>query len=128
MTELGSRRPWLTRNVVMLGFVSLLTDTASEVIVPLLPFFLASTLGAGALALGWIEGLADATASVLKLLSGRWADRLGRNRPLVLAGYLLYAAMLVAIGVLGGPIYDFSVRAAENLLHPTAYLAAVNGP
>ncbi len=72
------KRSWVTRNVVMLGAVSLLTDTATEMTMPLLPLFLTSTLGAGALALGWIEGLAEATAGVLKLFSGRWADRLGR--------------------------------------------------
>ena len=80
---------WRSRNVVLLGLVSLLTDTATEIILPLLPVFLTTSLGAGALAIGWIEGLADATASVLKLLAGRWADRLGRHRPLVLAGYAI---------------------------------------
>ncbi|MCA8922394.1 MAG: MFS transporter [Planctomycetes bacterium] len=98
----------------MLGFVSLLTDTASEVIVPLLPFFLASTLGAGALALGWIEGLADATASVLKLLSGRWADRLGRNRPLVLAGYLLSSCARPFVAAAGSAGHVLVVRLLDR--------------
>lgn len=82
---LGSRS-WLSRNVVLLGVTSLLTDTATEMVVPLLPVFLA-TLGGGALALGWIEGVADAVASVLKLLSGHVSDRMGRRRPLVIGGY-----------------------------------------
>ncbi|TNF30405.1 MAG: MFS transporter [Deltaproteobacteria bacterium] len=80
-------RTWLSRNVLGLGLVSLLTDAATELVIPLLPVFLTTTLGAGALALGWIEGTADAVASVLKLLSGRWADRSGRYRPFVLTGY-----------------------------------------
>ena len=88
MSEASRRTAgWLVPNVLFLGLVSLLTDSATEMAMPLLPLYLTSVLGAGALALGWIEGLADFTANVLKLFSGQWADRLGRNRPLVLAGY-----------------------------------------
>ncbi len=74
------------RNVILLGLVSLFTDASTEMIIPLLPAFL-TQLGAGALALGLIEGLADGTASLLKVVSGRWSDRLGRRKPLVVAGY-----------------------------------------
>jgi MFS family permease len=89
---------WLSRNLIALGVVSLFTDVASEMIIPLLPVFLTSTLGASALALGWIEGSADALSSVLKLASGRWADRLGRNRPLVICGYLIASAVRPLLG------------------------------
>lgn len=106
--------PWRGRNVVLLGVVSLLTDTASEMIVPLLPIFLTSTLGAGALALGWIEGLADATASVLKLLSGRWADRLGRNRPLVVAGYALSSCVRPFVAAATAAWQVLAVRVADR--------------
>lgn len=99
----------------MLGLVSLLTDTASEMVVPLLPFFLTTSLGAGAFALGWIEGLADATASVLKLLSGRWADRLGRNRPLVLAGYSISSAVRPLVGAAGAAGHVLAVRIADRV-------------
>src|SRR5689334_3222167 len=58
-------------------------------IVALLPAFLATLSGGGALALGVIEGFADAVASLLKLVSGAWADRIGRYRPFVVAGYAL---------------------------------------
>jgi len=75
----------------MLGLVSLLTDTSSEMIIPLLPAFVTGVLGGGPLAIGWIVGLADATASVLKLVSGRLSDRIGRYRPLIIAGYALAA-------------------------------------
>ena len=84
-----TRPSYLSRNVLALGLVSLLTDTATDMVIPLLPIFLTVTLGAGATALGWIEGLAELTASVLKLVSGRIADRTGRNRPLVIGGYSL---------------------------------------
>lgn len=107
-------RSWLTRNVVLLGAVSLLTDTATEMIVPLLPVFL-STLGAGALALGWIEGLADAVASVLKLLSGLWSDRVGRRRPFVLAGYGLASAVRPLVAAATAAWHVLAVRVADRV-------------
>ncbi|MGK2942064.1 MAG: MFS transporter [Immundisolibacter sp.] len=79
--------PRLPRTVWVLGFASLLNDTASEMIMPLLPVFLIATLGAAPAAIGLIEGLAEATASVLKLVSGRMADRGVSPRRLVLGGY-----------------------------------------
>ncbi len=82
-------RAKLPREVIALGWVSFFADVASEMIVALLPAFLATLSGGGAFALGAIEGLADAIASLLKLVSGAWADRLGRYRPFVVAGYAL---------------------------------------
>ena len=75
------------RTVWLLGWVSLATDAASEAIYPLLPFFLTRVLGAGAVSLGMIEGAAEAVSSVLKIVSGRLADRARTKRPLVLFGY-----------------------------------------
>ncbi|HWH47325.1 MAG TPA: MFS transporter [Burkholderiales bacterium] len=80
----------LPRTVIVLGFVSLFNDLASEMIVPLIPILLAGVLGAGPIALGLIEGVADAVASFLKLWSGRHSDRLGgRRKALTLGGYVL---------------------------------------
>ena len=73
----------------MLGWVSLATDAASEAIYPLLPFFLTSVLGAGAISLGVIEGVAEAISGVFKIASGRLSDRWHRRRPIVLVGYAL---------------------------------------
>jgi MFS family permease len=89
----------LGRNVVALGVVSLLTDASSEMIYPLLPLFLTTTLGASAAAVGAIEGAAETTAALLKLASGWWSDRVRRRKPLVVAGYALasIARPLVAI-------------------------------
>jgi len=85
--------------VVVLGLVSLLNDVASDMIAPLLPLFLATTLGAGAAAIGLIEGVAEATASLLKLWSGRLGDRgLGHKR-LAVAGYTLSNALRPLIGL-----------------------------
>lgn len=77
----------LPRPVWLLGWVSLATDAATEAIYPLLPFFLTRVLGAGVVSLGVIEGAAEATNSVLKIVAGRMADRSRRKRPLVLLGY-----------------------------------------
>ena len=75
------------RPVWLLGWVSLATDSATEAIYPLLPFFLTRVLGAGAVSLGVLEGAAEAVNSILKIVSGRLADRSPRKRPLVLFGY-----------------------------------------
>jgi len=75
------------RAVWLLGWVSLATDSATEAIYPLLPFFLTRMLGAGAVSLGILEGASEAVNSILKVASGRLADRSRRKRPLVLFGY-----------------------------------------
>jgi MFS family permease len=89
----------LGRNVYVLGAVSFFTDVSSEMIYPLLPVFLTTVLGANAGFIGAIEGAAESTAAVLKLVSGWWSDRVKRRKPLVVAGYALATAMrpLVAI-------------------------------
>ena len=91
MTETKSTpsgwRKGLTRNVIILGFVSLLNDGASEMIYPLLPVFLTAVLGAGPAALGIIEGIAEATASLLKLYSGYLSDRVKKRKGWIVVGY-----------------------------------------
>jgi MFS family permease len=82
----------LPSGVVALGFVSLFMDVSSEMIHAALPVFLTATLGASALTLGWIEGVAEATASVTKVFAGAASDRLGRRKPFALIGYGLSAA------------------------------------
>ena len=77
----------LPRGVWALGLVSLLMDLSSEMIHSLLPVFLVTVLGAGALSVGIIEGIAEATSSIVKLFSGTLSDRLGRRKPLALLGY-----------------------------------------
>lgn len=77
----------LPRSVWLLGMISLLNDSASEMIYPLLPLFLAGTLGAGPRVLGLIEGLAEAVSSLLKLAVGAWSDRVRRAKPFVVTGY-----------------------------------------
>ncbi|MFL5551739.1 MAG: MFS transporter [Gemmatimonadaceae bacterium] len=69
--------------------MSFFTDVSTEMIYPLLPLFLAGILGANASFIGAIEGVAETTASLLKLVSGWWSDRITSRKPLVVAGYLI---------------------------------------
>ena len=89
----------LPRTVWLIGLLSLLNDSASEMIYPLVPLYLASVLMAGPRALGLIEGIAEATASLLKLFSGMIVDRTRRAKPWVVAGYALagFARPLIAL-------------------------------
>ncbi|HTP38745.1 MAG TPA: MFS transporter [Steroidobacteraceae bacterium] len=77
--------------VIALGFVSLCMDASSELIHGLLPVFMVSVLGVSALSVGVIEGIAEATAAIVKVFSGTLSDWLGRRKPLVLLGYGLAA-------------------------------------
>ncbi|HEX3866953.1 MAG TPA: MFS transporter, partial [Gemmatimonadaceae bacterium] len=94
-TDSDLNRPTLAlgRNVYVLSAVSLLNDVATEMIYPLLPVFLTSVLGADAGFIGAIEGAAESTASLLKLASGWWSDRIRHRKPLVVAGYLIASAV-----------------------------------
>ncbi|HAD05358.1 MAG TPA: MFS transporter, partial [Desulfuromonas sp.] len=69
----------LPKGVIALGLVSLCMDLSSEMIHSLLPLFLVTTLGAGALAVGFIEGVAEATAAIVKVFSGALSDWLGKR-------------------------------------------------
>jgi MFS family permease len=82
----------IPRPVWLLGWSSLFTDAATEMIYPVLPVYLARVLGAGAFSLGLIEGVAEAINSLLKVASGWASDRWTRRKPIVIAGYSLSSA------------------------------------
>ena len=86
-----SAAPKLPRAVVALGLVSLLMDVSSEMIHSTLPLFLTTVLGASVAAVGLIEGIAEATASITKVFAGAASDALGRRKPFAWAGYALAA-------------------------------------
>jgi MFS family permease len=77
----------IPKAVWLLGLVSLFMDMSSELIHAVLPVYLTSVLGLSVLAVGVIEGIAEATASMMKLVSGALSDRFARRKPLVLLGY-----------------------------------------
>ena len=124
----------LPRTVVILGLVSLLNDAASEMITPLLPIFLTATLGAGPAIVGLVEGLAEATASLLKLVSGRLADRGVPAKGLVIGGYGLSNATRPLIGFATGwaavLVMRFLDRVGKGLRTAPrdALIAAAAGP
>jgi MFS family permease len=78
-------------NVLVLGIVSLFADMSTEMIYPLIPLFLVSVLGATFIDVGLIEGVAESTASILKIVSGYLSDRFGKRKPLVYSGYAIAA-------------------------------------
>ena len=82
----------------MLGIVSLFTDAASEMIYPLVPVYIAA-LGSGAILLGVIEGVAETTASMLKLISGIISDKIGKRKLLVLIGYSISSLIRPLTGI-----------------------------
>lgn len=91
----------LPRTVILLSLVSFLNDAASELITPLLPLFLTATLGAGPWVVGLVEGVAETTASFLKIFSGYLADRGLRHKPMVVSGYALSNFCRPLIGLAG---------------------------
>jgi MFS family permease len=99
----------------MLGFVSLFMDISSEMIHSLLPVFLVTTLSASALTVGLIEGVAEATALIVKVFSGVLSDYWGRRKPLALLGYGLAALSkpLFAIATNAGLV--FTARIADRI-------------
>jgi MFS family permease len=105
----------LGRNVLALAAVSLLTDVASDMTYPLLPLFLAGSLGAGAMAVGAIEGAAETTAALLKLASGWWSDRVARRKPLVLAGYTLASVIRPLIGLAQSVGQVLAIRVTDRI-------------
>jgi MFS family permease len=105
----------LPRTVIALGVVSLLTDMSSEMIYPLLPVFIAGTLGGGALSIGLIEGIAEATASLVKLVSGALSDRMARRKWLLLIGYGLAGGVRPLIGLARAWPFVLFIRFADRV-------------
>jgi MFS family permease len=113
MASAPTRRP-LPRAVIALGWVSLLTDAASDMIYPLVPAFLI-TIGGGAEALGWIEGIAEAVAALVKIIAGRVSDRAARKKPLIAAGYGLSALARPLFALATSPFHAVLVRSLDRV-------------
>ena len=105
----------LPQPVRLLGWVSLLTDAATEAVYPLLPVFITQVLGGPPVALGIVEGAADATSSALKVVSGRWSDRLGARKPLVVVGYTLSSLVRPFIAVTTSWAHVFAIRVTDRV-------------
>ena len=101
------KRVWLSRNLVLITLISLTQDAASDLLYPLLPILLTGVIGAAPLALGLIEGCAEAAAGFAKLYSGKYSDRIGR-KPFVIAGYSLAGVgKALVVGATSWPLVFF---------------------
>jgi MFS family permease len=89
----------IPKNVFALGWVSFFNDLASEMIYPIIPIFLTSFLGVPVAIVGLIEGIAESTASILKVFSGWLSDRFQKRKPFVIAGYSLSAFSKIILGL-----------------------------
>lgn len=110
--------PWrgmLRGNVLWLSVASFLNDASSEMIFPLLPLFLVGTLGAGPAFLGLVEGVAETTASFVKLAGGWLSDRLRRRKPLVTWGYGIAAATRPLMAVAAAPWHVLGIRFTDRI-------------
>lgn len=105
----------LSRNVISMGAVSFLNDLSSDMIFPFIPIFLTSVLGATATFVGLVEGAADATASIIKIVSGRLSDRLRIRKPFVIAGYSFSAVAKPILSFAASPWHVFFVRFLDRV-------------
>ena len=104
----------LSTNVLILGLVSLLTDASSEMIYPILPLFLTG-IGATGAVIGLIEGAAETTASLLKVVSGRLSDKLGKRKPFLTSGYGLSTLAKPLLFLATSYWHVFAVRVTERV-------------
>jgi MFS family permease len=114
MNTTPARAP-IPRTVLVLGLVSLCMDVSSEMIHALLPLFLTTTLGASVAMVGLIEGLGESTASIVKVFSGYWSDRLGKRKPFILLGYGLGAVSKPFFALAGAPLTVLAARFADRV-------------
>lgn len=104
-----------SKNVRNLGWVSLFNDISSEMIYPLLPLFLSTTLGAGVLFIGVIEGIAESVSSFLKLFSGWFSDRFKKRKGIIFAGYLLASLTRPFIGLAASAYHVLILRFIDRV-------------
>jgi MFS family permease len=100
--------------VIVLGWVSFFTDASADMVYPLVPAFLVS-LGGGATALGWLEGVAEAVSAGIKLWAGRAIDRTARPKRFVVAGYGISALARPLYALASAPIHAVLVRVADRV-------------
>lgn len=105
----------VNRNVVILGVVSLLTDLSGQLVFPLLPLYITSVLGGGAVAVGLVEGAAEAAASLLKVVSGYWSDKIKKRKPFVVFGYTLSALMKPVLAFAASWVTVLLIRVVDRV-------------
>ena len=114
-SRLFGDRPRLPRPVWLVSWTSFFTDTASEAVYPIMPLYLTRTLGGTALAIGVIEGAAEALNSVLKILSGRLSDRWSARKPFVIVGYSISTLVRPMVALATSWLHVLAVRLTDRV-------------
>jgi len=113
--SLLGERPRLPRPVWLVSWTSFFTDVASEAVYPIMPLYLTKVLGGTAVALGVIEGAAEALNSLLKILTGRLSDRRGSRKPFVLVGYVVSTLARPLVALATSWTHVLAVRLADRV-------------
>ena len=114
-SRLFGDRPRLPRPVWLVSWTSFFTDTASEAVYPIMPLYLTRTLGGTAMAIGVIEGAAEALNSVLKILSGRLSDRWSARKPFVIVGYSISTLVRPMVALATSWLHVLAVRLTDRV-------------
>lgn len=104
----------IQRNIFFTGITSFFTDTTTKMIYSIMPLFLLS-LGAGKTEISLIEGIAESTASLLKAVSGWWGDKIGKNKPFMIVGYIFTAALSPLFAFVQTPLQVLIIRFTERV-------------
>ncbi|MFO7693039.1 MAG: MFS transporter [Vicinamibacterales bacterium] len=115
LSRLFGNRPRLPRPVWLVSWTSFFTDTASEAIYPIMPLYLTRTLGGTAMAIGVIEGAAEALNSLLKIASGRLSDRWSSRKPFVVAGYAISTVVRPLVALATSWLHVLAVRLTDRV-------------
>lgn len=105
----------LPRTVWLIGIISFLNDAASEMVYPLMPLYLATVLMAGPKALGIIEGIAEASSSIFKLVSGVIVDRTKKAKPWIVVGYVLAGFSRPLIAIANSWLWVVAIRFTDRM-------------
>jgi MFS family permease len=111
--EKGKKLFGFSRNIFFTGLTSFLTDTSVKMVYSVMPMFLLS-IGASKTSIALIEGIAESTASFIKAVSGFWSDRIGKNKPFMLAGYGLSALIIPLYALVISPFQVLVLRFIER--------------
>ena len=115
LSRLFGNRPRLPRAVWLVSWTSFFTDTASEAVYPIMPLYLTRTLCGTAMAIGVIEGAAEALNSILKIASGRLSDRWSARKPFVVAGYAISTVVRPLVALATSWLHVLAVRLTDRV-------------
>lgn len=115
MSRLAKFLKSIPKTVFQLGLVNLFNDLAKEMIYPVVPLFLAQVLGAGPVAVGWVEGVAESASSLIKVFSGIGADRVRKKKPFLILGFAMSTLLRPLVGLAQTWPWVLFLRFADRL-------------